>query len=238
MRYVRTHEKENGSMSEHAELSPSAAERWINCTASVKYCHGVQEEVSVYADEGTYAHSCLELWLTLGVPPVDGEMYYNLLPLYEFALDLERRGYEVSYEVRAVSSDRFWGTIDIRAIKGRKLKIVDLKYGYTPVYVMRNPQILSYVKCTEDELGIEFTDIEGIIFQPRLPHIDGPMRSYTVTRSDLEWFAGELRVAFEEIDGPDAKFMTGKGCRYCPKLGDCRTAVNYVAKLLTGGPLL
>lgn len=45
----------------HALLSPSAAERWINCPASVFLNKDIPDEGSVYADEGTAAHTIMEL---------------------------------------------------------------------------------------------------------------------------------------------------------------------------------
>ena len=48
-------------MAAHALLSPSAAERWINCPASVYISRDILDEGSVYADEGTAAHTLMEL---------------------------------------------------------------------------------------------------------------------------------------------------------------------------------
>lgn len=48
-------------MTTHALLSPSAAERWINCPASVFLNKDIPDEGSVYADEGTAAHTIMEL---------------------------------------------------------------------------------------------------------------------------------------------------------------------------------
>lgn len=48
-------------MAAHALLSPSAAERWINCPASVYISRDIPDEGSVYADEGTAAHTLMEL---------------------------------------------------------------------------------------------------------------------------------------------------------------------------------
>lgn len=220
-------------MSAHAELSPSAAERWLNCTASVNYCKGVVEEESEHAAEGTRAHEALELWLTLGVPPEDGELYYWLLPTVEDALKLEKDGWDVEYEVRAKYDDRLWGTCDIRAIKGKKLKIKDYKHGYVPVEVANNFQLLTYVLCTEKELDTQFSDISVSIHQPRIPHKDGTHRDFTVSRELLDWYDEELHAAIRRIDD-DPAFMAGKWCRYCARLGDCRTAVNTFGKLLTG----
>ena len=41
----------------HALLSPSAAHRWLNCTAAPLLEKDVEDKGSVYAEEGTLAHA-------------------------------------------------------------------------------------------------------------------------------------------------------------------------------------
>lgn len=63
-------------MSAHARLSPSAAERWANCTASVELIDRLRGEgripedsTSEFAAEGTVAHAIREMCLTFGLDP-------------------------------------------------------------------------------------------------------------------------------------------------------------------------
>lgn len=44
-------------MGAHALLSPSAAHRWINCTAAPRLEATVEDSGSSYAAEGTLAHA-------------------------------------------------------------------------------------------------------------------------------------------------------------------------------------
>lgn len=46
--------------SEHAVLSASSAYRWIQCPPSVKLCDEFEDVATVYAQEGTDAHSMCE----------------------------------------------------------------------------------------------------------------------------------------------------------------------------------
>lgn len=48
---------------EHSEFGGSQAERFINCTASVKLSRGIQNKSNSKADEGTAAHACLEFFI-------------------------------------------------------------------------------------------------------------------------------------------------------------------------------
>jgi hypothetical protein len=55
----------------HAKLSPSGAHRWINCPGSIRESAGVVEKSSVFADEGTAAHTLAELCLSERLDAVD-----------------------------------------------------------------------------------------------------------------------------------------------------------------------
>jgi hypothetical protein len=44
-------------MAEHALLSASGSERWIQCQPSARLEEAVDEETSEYAKEGSFAHS-------------------------------------------------------------------------------------------------------------------------------------------------------------------------------------
>lgn len=45
----------------HANLSPSSAKRWLNCTPSVRMSDGIPRKTSEYAEAGRLAHSIAEL---------------------------------------------------------------------------------------------------------------------------------------------------------------------------------
>ena len=47
----------------HALLSASSSKRWLHCTPSVRLEEGFPNESSVYALEGTFAHSLCEFKL-------------------------------------------------------------------------------------------------------------------------------------------------------------------------------
>lgn len=60
-------------MAKHAVLSPSSADRWMTCPASVVLSEGVEDkrESSRYADEGTAAHYLADLCLRNGSHPAE-----------------------------------------------------------------------------------------------------------------------------------------------------------------------
>ena len=57
----------------HALLSPSAAHRWMNCTAAPRLEENVEDKGSSYAEEGTLAHAYCAKHLKgfLGLPTAD-----------------------------------------------------------------------------------------------------------------------------------------------------------------------
>lgn len=55
----------------HSKLSPSSAHRWIECPGSIRESEGTPNTSSVFADEGTAAHTLAELCLRQGTDAVD-----------------------------------------------------------------------------------------------------------------------------------------------------------------------
>lgn len=58
-------------MGAHALLSPSAAHRWINCTAAPRLEADVEDKGSEFAAEGTLAHAYCALKLKEVFRPAD-----------------------------------------------------------------------------------------------------------------------------------------------------------------------
>ena len=60
-------------MAGHALLSPSAAHRWLNCTAAPRLEENIADSGSTFAEEGTLAHAYCAKHLKgfLGLPTAD-----------------------------------------------------------------------------------------------------------------------------------------------------------------------
>lgn len=226
-------------MSAHAELAPSAANRWMNCTASVAFCAGaVSEDENDWSIEGTDAHEKLELWLRLGVPPTDGILYGHLEHAFEYALSLEQRGYDVFFEKRLTYNAQIWGTGDIVGVRGRALALGDYKHGYRVVDVFGNAQLLTYGISAEVDFGRRFTETEFTIIQPRPSHIDGPVRTWKPEENSsittLEWHRINVETTLRDINAGNVRFRAGKHCKFCPQEGNCKMFANWVSALVTG----
>lgn len=183
----------------HAKFSPSSAHRWIPCPGSILLESQVPDKSSDFADEGTAAHELAERCLNTNASaaefigtlirvgekdwPVTDEMAENV----QVYLDLIR--YEgndemlvefkspVGYITGETKEDGkpVNGTADCVLINGNKLTVIDLKYGRgVKVDAQENQQLGLYALGVIEELSLthEFADIELVICQPRINHID------------------------------------------------------------------
>lgn len=154
----------------HALLSPSAAERWLNCTAAPHFEAQFPSTSSTYADAGTLAHKIAELKLTKKFKPMGPRTYAAALkklkadPLYAPDMDKSTDTYVdninevymqhltppsiLDTEVRVDISEyvpECSGTCDCVMISGDTLHIFDYKNGKgVPVVAEGNAQMRLY----------------------------------------------------------------------------------------------
>lgn len=164
-------------MSSHAALSPSSSERWLNCPGSISACDGIADESSVYADEGTFAHSIAEMVLRKyaerkGKEPVsailkrcegivseckrftaDAVMLEHLDDYVHHCASRMGAGLHwIESKVSAVPG-KVYGTADFVAVDGRTLEVIDFKYGAgVPVSPVENSQARIYAIGALDKL--------------------------------------------------------------------------------------
>ena len=239
--------------SAHAVLSPSAAERWLSCPASVRVAEKVPKPPeSPYAREGTLAHALAELearhhfgqstkeerdseyeaWRASAGLDVDtiGEMTAHVaayIALVEERLELYPMS-QVRFEQRMDTGvEACWGTSDTVIVSPVHVEIIDLKYGMgVQVPARRNPQLRLYGLGALDTFGDVLGDTQVVritVFQPRLQHVD----TEELTADELRAWREEIRpVAASALHDDDAPFGPSEtACRWCPAAGDCRARV-------------
>jgi hypothetical protein len=230
-------------MGEHSLLSPSAASRWMNCTASVRYTQGMPDKTSKWADEGTAAHEHaawgLKL-LTITDPEEVGRHMINM-PLTPFDCEDMKTyvGHYISHvapimqkadaygieENFAIDIIEGFGTIDFWAIKENQLSIVDLKYGQgIKVSAIDNSQLKLYAYGVLDTLGLIY-DIEDItvsIVQPRC----GKTGNYSTwgikAKALYDWANYTVKVKAEMALAGKGLFREGPWCWFCKGKSDCK----------------
>lgn len=241
--------------SEHAKLSPSSAERWISCPASIRMAELVpKEEDSPYAAEGTRAHAWAEVEAARYFKLITDEEYEQRKPstpadpdmaryveLYidvlEEALE-ERDGSVLMLEQRLQTGiPRCWGTSDAVIVSPTHVHVIDFKYGQgVKVSAVDNPQLQLYGVSALEEYGDLLGEVEDVtmtIFQPRIGH-----RSTTsVPARELRAWRDSLIPIAESALGPDAPFGPGEdACRWCPVRGRCAAQAAYALDTDFGTP--
>lgn len=119
--------------------------------------------------------------------------------------------------------ERIGGTADVhrQCIDGW-IDLFDYKHGAGVVVEAKgNLQLKIYA------LGLVMTrypmchGVRANIIQPRAPHVDGPVRSESWTKKELEAFKEELRSTVAKIDLDDPPYKAGKWCRWCSAAYRC-----------------
>lgn len=217
----------------HARLGPSSAERWMTCPGSPALCDREENVSSVYADEGTAAHTLAEWTFTQGVQSahaftgrrievgyrtfeVDAEMA-EAVDAYVMAVrTFEPEGSQVWTELEApidhlTGEPEAIGTSDrVTLTPAGELQVHDLKYGKgVAVSAEENPQLLTYALAAYDIVSLsgDVTSVRLFIHQPRLDSIS----EWETTVERLEQHRADLAAAADRVSQADADFSGGHG---------------------------
>lgn len=229
----------------HAELGASSAHRWMECPGSVRLSAGIADHGSIYAAEGTAAHTLAEACLNGGqdaieyidrsfavgnhVFVVDEEMAAHVQVYLDAVRHNVRPGDELFIEQRFdlsnVIHEGMFGTNDAAIYRPStgELFVYDLKYGAGyAVEAAANPQLLYYaVGGATAKKGRTLKTVTIVIVQPRAPHRDGPVRAWSASAADLmEWMA-DLKTAAMATLEPDAVLKPGEWCKFCRAAAIC-----------------
>lgn len=245
------------SPQDHAQLSPSAAVRWLQCPASVLLADQAgPEEASPHAMEGTAAHALAEIEARYELIDPNEAAHREALARWDAEFgsqydktEMLRHVGKYIDQVRAALDSLphsvllleqrmdtgvpgVWGTGDAVVVSPEAIHVLDLKYGRgVPVDAARNPQLRLYglgaLRCFGDLLG----DVETVtvsIIQPRL----GKFSSETLPVRELEaWREGVVMPAVERIAQGSLVASPSEGaCRWCPVAGECRARRDYLTE--------
>lgn len=237
-------------MEAHALLSPSAAHRWMNCTAAPRLEINVEDAGSDYAAEGTLAHAycALKLKKYLGLPTADEEKEIEALSQYHtgemdeytdtyVSIVLEKfnaarahtKDAQLLVETRLDFSKHIpdaFGTADTIIIADGTIDEIDFKYGKgVKVSAFQNPQAMIYGLGAFEKFDFEY-DIRRVrmtIIQPRIDNLS----EYEVTTAELlSWAIKELEPKAKEAYSGNGKQQPGDWCQFCKVKHTCRALVN------------
>lgn len=226
----------------------------MKCPGSVRQSAGIEERTSVYAAEGSAAHTvaadCLKDGLDacqyleapiagvkvgVEVIPIDVDMVDAVQVYLDACREMIEPGDEWDVEQRLDLSEIHpdcFGTADFVNYKPetRQLIVADYKHGRgVPVEVLDNEQLLFYALGAMHRLSNRgIATVTLMVVQPRCPHPDGPVRSVTIEAVELFEWAAELKDAAERTQDPDAPLVAGGWCRFCPAAPTCPALMEKV----------
>lgn len=230
----------------HAILSPSAAHRWMNCTAAPLLEKNVEDKGSTFAEEGTLAHAycAKKLKEFLGLPVCDedaeiaqldakyhtGEMdeytdTYKTIVLEKFnAARAKTRDTQLLVETRldfGTYVPEAFGTSDAIIIADGTMEVIDFKYGKgVKVSAVENPQMMIYALGAWDLFSFEYAiqSVRMTIVQPRIDNLS----EFEMSTADLvRWATEELQPkAHEAYTGGHQK--PGEWCQFCKVKAKCK----------------
>ncbi len=237
----------SGAPTSHARLSASSAHRWLECPGSIKLSEGAPDTTSIYAAEGTFAHSiaadCLDTDVDavafLGiVGTVDGfgfTVNQEMVDAVQVYLDAVRAAMAPSngpttakFEVALlaplskVDAD-LGGTADavVYCPAQEKLHVFDFKYGSgTYVEADSNEQLKLYALGAMLTVNRPIKEVEVVIVQPRFEGAK-PVRSWSFRAADIMDFIADIQDAAEKSRLPKPPLKPGDWCKFCKAAKDC-----------------
>ncbi len=237
---------------QHAAVTASGAHRWLSCPRSVRFEEQFPESTSVYAEEGTLAHSVCELLGRKKFTPLSARKYSSelkklksnelwqdeMLKTAEFYVDFlttkamtyDKMPY-IALEVRVDLSEWIpegFGTCDCVMIGGDTLRITDYKHGKgVVVSALENPQMRFYalgaLKKYRPVYGDAIKKVATAIVQPRVTE-DSSEELLTVEEL-LAWGETAKPVAQMAFAGL-GNFNPGEHCRFCRGKAQCRARAD------------
>jgi hypothetical protein len=229
------------------DLMPSAADRWMTCAASPRFClenaHLIPADTSTkFSQEGTTAHEVAAAFLQDQEPnpencptPIDAEMRMHGWDYMEYVEGLRQPGSKLIVEQK----NELWyypgrnAVVDAAVINPDSLHIVDYKYGAgVPVSADHNRQTMIYARQAIEHNGIIVADEFPIflhIYQPRCRgNEEEPAQvweaNWDILRYETDLIADHAQVIQinNKVKGQPLAFAPSeKACRWCPAKAIC-----------------
>ena len=233
----------------HSRFAPSSLARILVCPQSAPAPGQTSGAGSVYAAEGTVAHTVAEAILRGVQPPplgrqvtVDGhtinvnaDMVSNGLKYAQYVRGLASHPADKVYVELTVNMDAalpgagMYGHLDAAVWSPftSTLKIIDYKYGRgVTVSALDNAQLKAYAYGALTSIpDLDPDDVKFVechIFQPRVSSPSPPDMIPVVDL--LMWMQGTVKPVIDaiQLDGAaNYPYVTGTHCRWCPKQAVC-----------------
>lgn len=238
----------------HAILSASGSKLWLTCAAAAHLNEIFIDDESEYSAEGTRAHDLAEKWLRHHLfgelPPVWGDYDREMVDAVKVYIDhvasivfpIVKAGgpYHILVE-RRVDYSRWvpegFGRSDCIIATPKKAWQIDLKYGKgVQVFAENNSQGRLYGGGTLEEVDFFFDEIEEletVIVQPRLDHIDSEVLKKEDLLAWLESIREPAQRAWNCTEPTPEDFVPGDHCSscFCKARFTCKARSQFMIKL-------
>lgn len=215
----------------HSKIGASSMYRWSKCPGSVSLCEKLPPQApSSYAEEGTKAHNIAADFLEKDIAlKGESEMNDAIATYLEYCLTIsecitpKHIHVEHSFDMSTVYPG-LYGTADYACYHAvpKILHVVDYKHGAgIAVEIKNNSQLMYYGLGALTTLKYPCRDVVLTVVQPRCPHPDGPIRSWTISAIDLIDFEADLVEFAKKTEEPNAPLKSGDHCRWCAAAGVC-----------------
>lgn len=232
-------------MAAHAILGASSSHKWLNCPPSARLEEQFENPTSVYAEEGTLAHSLGEALISndskaikeiKGNPLYNSDMQQHCEDYRDFVLELLNEAKAITPDASLLLEQRLdfskwveegFGTGDAVIVADGVMRIIDLKYGQgVEVSAHENTQMMLYALGAYNsfEMLYDIQSIIMIIYQPRIKNYS----SYEISVVDLlTWAVNVLVPAAKLAYEGKGSYKAGDHCRFCRAKHLCKALAEY-----------
>ncbi len=235
----------------HSLIGGSSLKRAMECPPSVRLTEGYEDEGSIYAKEGSFAHLILEKKIKerYGIP-FDEEIEETEFDIEEInectdvAVNYVSEIYErlkaegkhpfIASEVLVDFSDvvpEGFGSSDIVIVYDGGIYVLDYKHGKgAEVSCERNPQLMiySYGSLLMFEPLYDIKEINMVIIQPRVNNIS----EWSCSKDELvAWANEEVKPKTALAYEGKGEFKCGSWCQFCKARHECKHRANEMLKL-------
>lgn len=231
----------------HTDISPSSADRWMNCPGSVALCAKMPKpEQSKYAGEGEVAHEVLERALKnpklvpfdLVGEEINGfhvtdEMAEAVSFAREIVMTELKKGGQLLVEQKVDIAPGVSGRLDAAIVRPFQSVIAyDFKYGKgVLVSAQENPQLLMYALPLA--LQYEVGEVTLGIIQPRT---EDQFSTWSCDMEYISTFADEMNRKIALTKEPGAMVASGSWCKWCWAKPICPALRQNIADQLPAIP--